>query len=101
MLARLLTAFKSRPWPTVAIGALVYAVWRIEHWRKTFDSLLSEVDEQFEPRGALMGDSKRRRNPMTGKVKWRPAPVVAARSGLRKQRGEGYMDNAPNVSWPH
>ena len=24
----------------VAIGALVYLIWRIEHWRKTFDSLL-------------------------------------------------------------
>jgi hypothetical protein len=34
---------------TVAIGALVYLIWRIEHWRKTFDLLLSEVDEQFKP----------------------------------------------------
>jgi hypothetical protein len=26
----------------VVIGALIYAIWRIEHWRKTFNSLLSE-----------------------------------------------------------
>ena len=26
----------------VAIGALIYAICRIEHWRKTFESLLSE-----------------------------------------------------------
>jgi hypothetical protein len=33
----------------VAIGALIYAIRRIEHWRKTFESMLSEVDEQFKP----------------------------------------------------
>ena len=27
----------------VAIGALIYLIWRIEHWRKTFEALLSEV----------------------------------------------------------
>jgi hypothetical protein len=26
----------------VAIAALVYAVWRIGHWRETFESLLSD-----------------------------------------------------------
>jgi hypothetical protein len=29
----------------VAIGALIYSVWRIEHWRKAFDSLLSEREQ--------------------------------------------------------
>ena len=29
----------------VAIGALIYAACRLEHWRKTFDSLLSEREQ--------------------------------------------------------
>ena len=33
----------------VAIGALIYAIWRIEHWRKTFDSLLSETADSAAP----------------------------------------------------
>ena len=51
MLAHLLTVFKiaAIAAKAVVIGALGYAIWRIEHWRKTFESLLSEVDEQFKP----------------------------------------------------
>ena len=48
MLARLLTAFKSGQGRGDWRARL--RRWRFEHWRKTFDSLLSEVDEQFKPR---------------------------------------------------
>jgi hypothetical protein len=48
---RLLTVFKSRP----SVGALIYAVCRLEPAFKTWDLQLSEVDEQLKLRRSERG----------------------------------------------